>query len=186
MIGSVSALTGNAAKKSALPVNISAKDSFERQLSASRIRSDYLTKAPVSGVNSVLYDMYLRFCFPDTNKLSWINGRGYVSELAAKGIVSGSLNELGNAIVLMPPPEDVYDKYGNRLIDNGANWVELKLDDGFENTEDYVGMLKSSVEHQWQGYNAMVEKYGDIYPNEKAWLEEQEKLLGILQKMANS
>lgn len=158
-----------------------AQSSFKAVLASEQVRRDAFT-ASVAG-QDWFYSLRSRY---NVSSMGWKQGQRLVSELVGRGFVRNDLKDLGNRVVIMYPPEDLYDQYGNRLADIGANWVELKMDDGFENTTDYMGTLKSSLEHQWQAYNSMVERYGDIYPNEKAYLQEQDKLLGILHGMANA
>ena len=183
MISSIQSAYGTCGFTTAGSAKTRLNQSFEEVLSLKKNRNDSFYSTLSLSEQAWFEEIRSRY---HVNNMSWKQGQSLVSELVGRGVVSSSLDELGNAIVLMPPPEDMYDRFGSSLADNGANWVELKLDDGLESTGDYSGMLKSGLEHQWQGYNTMVEKYGDIYPNEKAWLEEQGKLLGILQQMANT
>lgn len=183
MISSIQSAYGTCGFTTAGCAKTRLNQSFEEVLSLKKNRSDSFSSTLSLSEQAWFEEIRSGY---HVNNMSWKQGQSLVSELVGRGVVSSSLNELGNAIVTMFPP-DCTDENGNltRVV-SGWECVDLAFDEGYEGTFNYVETLRSSLEHQWQGYNTMVEKYGDIYPNEKAWLEEQGKLFGILQQMGNT
>ncbi len=129
-----------------------------------------------------LYGLRSRY---NVSGMGWMQGQRLVSELVGKGELSNDMLDLGARIIILFPP-DAYDENGSLKIRDASDAVLLKMDEGYENTSDYIGTLKSSFEHHWEAYNGFVEKYGDIYPNVRNTLLEQDKLLSILQGMAST
>lgn len=155
--------------------------SFLQALTAAQSRRDSFTSSLSSTQQNWFNDLRSRF---SARGMNWKQGQDLVSSLVDKGILSNGFENLGKMVMIMYPPDCIDENGKAKCVLDASVCTYLTFDPGYEDTTDYTGTLESSLEHQWEAYNSMVEKYGDIYPNEKAYLQEQDKLLGILQRLA--
>lgn len=183
MISSIQSVYGTRGFTTAGSAKTRLNQSFEEVFSLKKNRNDSFSSTLSLSEQAWFEEIRSRYHF---NNMSWKQGQSLVSELVGRGVVPNEFNELGNAVVILFPPDEVDENGVPKPVLTGDQWVELSFDAGYENTTDYIGTLKSGLASNWEKYNQMVSRYGELYEPTKSYLLDMEKLLGILEQMGSN